>query len=219
MAEIIQATASYPNLVEPTVNRDFPNSPPKYSLTLLMDPNSQGFKDFIAEAQKLAVDKWKEHAGNILQLINTQRNLRCYGRGEESLTKTGAMRNGYAGKIYLNANSDKDHPPVILRRDENGVLKPVPEYERAEAAKRIYGGCKVNAVITPWLQDNAAGKAIRANLLYVEMAGDGEPLGDSTVAVDFGTLFGGPQAPVAPAPNAATPGGLPAFGGMPSFLS
>lgn len=219
MAEIINATASYPNLVEPTVNRDFPNSPPKYSLTVLMDPNSQGFKDFMAEAQKMAVDKWKEHTPNILQLIQTQRNLRCFGRGEESLTKAGATRNGYVGKIYLTASSDKDHAPVILRRDENGVLKPVPEYERMEAAKRIYGGCKVNAVITPWLQDNAAGKAIRANLLYVEFAADGEPLGDSSVSVDFGTLFGGPQAPAAPAPTAAVPGGMPNFGGLPSFLS
>lgn len=217
MAEFTGERASFPNLVEPTVNRDFPNSPPKYSITILVEPDSKGFKDFIAEAQKLAVEKWKEHAGNILNNINGQRNLRCYGRGEESLSKSGAMRNGYAGKIYLSANSDANHPPVILTRDANGVLKPVPEYERAEYAKKIYGGCRVNAVITPWLQDNAAGKAIRANLLYVEFARDDEPLGD-TVQVDFNTLFGGPVAPTTAAPNAAAPGGLN-FPGLPSFLS
>jgi len=218
MAEFINERVSFPNLVEPTPNRDFPNSPAKYSVTLLMDPNSKGFKDFMADAQQQAVAKWKEHAPNIINLIQSQRNLRCFGRGEEALTKTGAMRNGYAGKIYLSANSDANHPPVMLTRDANGVLKHVPEYERAEYAKRIYGGCRINAVITPWLQDNAAGKAIRANLLFVEFARDDEPLGDTTVQVDLNSLFGGPVAPAPASPTTAVPGGMN-FPGLPSFLS
>lgn len=214
MSIIIQAvTAAYPTLVEPTVNRDFPNSPAKFGMTLLMDPNHPGFAQFMAEAQKMAQDKWKEHAPNVLNLIQSQRNLRCFGRGEEALTKTGALRAGYAGKIYLSCSSDKDHPPQIVKR-EGGIVKVAHDLERQELAKRIYGGCLVNVAISPWLQDNAAGKAIRCNLHAVEFAGDGEPLGDGS-SVDVASLFG---SITPPATTMSAAGGM-TFPGMPSFLS
>jgi nitrite reductase/ring-hydroxylating ferredoxin subunit len=71
--------------------------------------------------------------------------------------------------------------------------------------------------ISPWLQDNAGGRAVRCNLHAIEFAADGEPLGDSS-GVDVKSLFGTIPAPTIPATPAAVPGGM-SFPGLPSFLS
>jgi len=72
--------------------------------------------------------------------------------------------------------------------------------------------------ISPWLQDNAGGRAVRCNLHAIEFAKDGEPLGDGGGSVNVANLFGSIPAPAAASPTAAVPGGMN-FPGLPSFLS
>jgi hypothetical protein len=219
MTVILQnVRASFPRIVEPEINKSFPNSPAKYSMNIILPKGHPGMDQFMAEVQALAVEKWKEHAATILGMANGNKKLRCYGAGEEVMnTTTFEVYKGYPGMIYLSAASDKDHPPQIVKRDANGLAQVAHDMERQELAKRIYGGCYVNVAITPWLQDNAGGRAVRCNLHAIEFAADGEPLGDSG-GVDVKTLFGSVPAPAAAAPTAAVPGGM-SFPGMPSFLS
>ena len=211
--------ASFPRIVEPEINKSFPNSPAKFSMNLILPKDHPGVAEFMAEVQKLALDKWKEHAQVILGMANANKKLRCYGAGEEVINSTTfQVYPGYAGMLYFSAGSDKDHPPQIVKRDANGIAQVAHDLERQELAKRIYGGCYVNVAISPWLQDNAGGRAVRCNLHAVEFAADGEPLGDSAGGVNVANLFGSIPAPAAAAPTAAVPGGLN-FPGLPSFLS
>lgn len=211
--------ASFPRIVEPEINKSFPNTPPKYSMNLIIPKDHPGMAEFMKSVQALAVDKWKEHAGTILQMANGNKKLRCYGAGEEVMNSTTfEVYKGYPGMLYISAGSDKDHPPQIIKRDSNGLAQAAHDLERQELAKRIYGGCRVNVAISPWLQDNAGGRAVRCNLLAIEFAGDDEPLGDGGGATNVAGLFGNIPAPVA-APAAAPAAGGMTFPGMPSFLS
>jgi hypothetical protein len=133
-------------------------------------------------------------------------------------TKTFAIYKGYEGSLYLSCSSDKDHPPVVVKRDANGLAQPTHDMERQEAAKKFYGGCIVNVAVSPWLQDNAGGRAVRCNLHAIEFVRDGEPLGDGAAAADIASMFAGVAAPAPAAATGATPGAM-AFPGMPSFLS
>ena len=210
---------SFPRIVEPEINKSFPNSPAKYSANFILPKDHPAFAEFMKEVQALAADKWKEHAQVILQMAHGNKKLRCYGAGEEVMNSTTfQVYSGYPGNIYISAGADKDHPPQIIKRDMNGLAQVAHDIERQELAKRIYGGCYVNAAISPWLQDNAGGRAVRCNLLAVEFAADGEPLGDGGGATNVASLFGNIPAPAAAPAAAATPGGM-TFPGMPSFLS
>jgi hypothetical protein len=211
---------SFPRIVEPEVNKSFPGSPAKYSANIILPKDFPKMADFMAEVNKLAAEKWKEHAAVILQMAMGNKKLRCFGPGEEVInTKTFAIYKGYEGNLYLSCASDRDHPPVVVKRDANGLAQPTHDMERQEAAKRFYGGCIVNVAVSPWLQDNAGGRAIRCNLHAIEFVRDGEPLGDGASAgADIASMFAGVAAPAPAAATGATPGAM-AFPGMPSFLS
>ena len=75
----------------------------------------------------------------------------------------------------------------------------------------MYGGCRVNAAIKPWLQENKYGRGVRCDLVAIQFANDDKPFGEA--ATDASGLFGavGGNAPAAPA--------FAAMPGLPSFLS
>jgi hypothetical protein len=88
-----------------------------------------------------------------------------------------------------------------------------------QLARKMYGGCRVNAAVKPWLQENKHGRGIRCDLVAVQFAGDDTPFGEG--AVDASNLFG---AVAGAAPAGFAPAGMPAApfpgasGGMPPFL-
>lgn len=78
---------------------------------------------------------------------------------------------GYAGTMSLKASSNKrvmvvDRDKTPLTQDDN----------------KIYAGCRVNAVIELWAQNNNYGKRINANLLGVQFLKDDEPFADGEKA-------------------------------------
>jgi hypothetical protein len=88
----------------------------------------------------------------------------------------------------------------------------------------MYGGCRVNAAIKPWPQDNKHGRGIRCDLIAVQFAGDDTPFGEGNVDASgmFGAVAGGApagvpgfaaQAPAMPAAPFGAPAGLPSFFG------
>lgn len=177
---------SFPKLIEASAPQ--PGADPKFSADFIMAPNDVGYAKFMGEVGKLAAEKWKEHASNVLGLMQNDRKLRCFGSGNEKIDKkTYAPWKGYANMIYLTANSNADRPPKIIRADGSPIDNN-NTLERQQYARKLYGGCYVNAVVRPWLQDNQFGRAVRCELIAVQFAGEGEAFGEGEV--DLTGVFG-----------------------------
>ncbi len=203
---------SFPHIVEPRASLDNPAAPKKYSADFIMEQNHPGFQQFMQLYAKLAAAKWGEHANNVMQLIQSDRKLRCYGAGNEKIDKkTFQPYKGYANMAFIAAN--KDQAPQMIQSDGTAVDSANTMAYQA-IARKMYGGCYVNAAVRPWLQENKHGRGIRCDLVALQFAADGEAFGEGVV--DATPLFGA----VAGAPVAAAPGvQMPAAPfQMPSFL-
>ena len=162
-----------------------------------MPSNDAGLAKFMGVVGKMATDKWKEHAQAVLQIVQNDRKLRCYGQGSEKIDKkTYKPYLGYEGMAYLTASSNADRPPKIVRADGTPIDN-ANTMERQQAARKLYGGCYVNAAVRPWPQDNQFGRAVRCELIAVQFASDGEPFGEGEVDLDgvFGAVQGNDDMP------------------------
>ena len=215
MEEIIYLTnarLSFPHLVEPRASTDNPAAPKKYSADFIIEPSNPGFAQFMQRYQEMAVAKWGEHANQVMQLIQADRKLRCYGSGAEKIDKKSFQPySGYAGMVFVAAN--KDQMPQMIQADGKPVeAGNVMAYQAL--ARKMYGGCYVNVALKPWLQENKHGRGVRCDLVALQFAKDGEAFGEGVA--DASGMF----APVvAAAFGAATPNGLPGIPGLPSFLN
>jgi hypothetical protein len=205
MSELIQMTnvrLSFPKLIEAVAPNTPPNAAKKFGADLIMAPNHPDYARFMAEVGQGATAAWKEQAGPILQMLQNDRRLRCWGNGNEKIKKdTLKPYNGYEGMIYLTTSMNEDRPPIMIRADgtecDNGNTM-----ERTALARKLYGGCYVNVAVSPWIQDNQFGRAVRCNLVAVQFAKDGEPFGEGTPNVTG--MFGAVAQP-APVPATTLP--------------
>lgn len=84
---------------------------------------------------------------------------------------------GYAGCMSLKASNNKR--PLVIDKDTSPLT---------EDDNKIYAGCRVNAIVELWPQNNSYGKRINANILAVQFSKDDAPFGDggtSASADDF----------------------------------
>jgi hypothetical protein len=172
----------------------------------------------MARYAALALEKWKEHANTVMGMIQNDRKTRCFGQGSEKVNKkTFLPYDGYAGNVFITAG--RDTAPQMIQADGSPV-DPSNTMAYQALARKMYGGCRVNAAVKPWPQDNKHGRGIRCDLIAVQFAGDDTAFGEG--AVDASGLFGS----VAGASPAGFGGGNPypampaaPFGGLPSFLA
>ena len=204
---------SFPHLAEPQrqVNEQTGKERISYNCEFIMAQDHAGFQQFMQKYGALAVEKWKEHANTVMQMIQNDRKTRCYGRGEEKVNKkTFQPYDGYAGHVFITAG--RDSQPQMIQADGTPI-DPANTMAYQALARKMYGGCRVNAAVKPWLQDNKHGRGIRADLIAVQFAGDDKPFGEG--AVDASNLFGAvAQAPAGmfgAAPAAAPAMPLPPF--------
>ncbi len=143
------------------------------------------------------------------------RKSRCYGSGNEKLSKkTYKPYDGYDGHMYITVG--RDTPPQIIQADGKPI-DPANTMAYQQLTRKMYGGCRVNAAIKPWLQDNSHGRGVRCDLIALQFAGDDVAFGDGGT-VDVTGIFGAVAAPAGPSAAPAMP--VPPFmQGMPSFLS
>lgn len=80
---------------------------------------------------------------------------------------------GFAGNWSLKAANNVR--PKIINRDKSQL---------SEEDGVMYAGCYVNAVISVWVQNNAYGKRVNANLLGIQFVRDGEPFSGGRAASD-----------------------------------
>lgn len=250
MSELIllsNVRLSFPHLAEPQRQKgDDGTERVSYNCEFIMAPDHPGFKNAMEVVGKMALEKWGANAGNVLSMVNQDRKKRGYGNGSEKINgKTFAPYDGYANNVFVTAGS-KNMPQMIG-----------PDGKPADAtntmacqmlARKMYGGCRVNAAVKPWLQENKHGRGVRFDLVAVQFYADDTPFGEGAVdasglfaaapaatsaAVGFESFTGAPAAP-APGPQWAVPGapaapqqmpGVPFPGaaapapGLPSFLS
>lgn len=212
MSEVIHLSnvrLSFPKLIEAIAPPTPPNSAKKFGADLIMPPDHPDFLRFMQAVAIAAAEAWKGQSQQILELIQKDRRLRCYGMGSEKIKKdTLQPYQGYEGMAYLTTSMNEDRPPVMIRADGTSCDNS-NTMERTELARKLYGGCYVNAAVSPWIQDNQFGRAVRCNLIAVQFAKDGESFGDG--AVNLTGMFGAVAAPAA----APSPAGL----SIPSFLA
>lgn len=80
---------------------------------------------------------------------------------------------GCEGMWAVKASNNKR--PTVINRDKTPLV---------EEDEVLYAGCYVNAIIDGWFQNNQFGKRVNANLLGVQFAKDGEPLGSGGQTAD-----------------------------------
>ena len=209
MSEILMLSnvrLSFPQLTEPRAFQE--GQPKKYSADLIMSVDSPEFKSIMQLVSQMAQAKWGENAGAVLQMVQTDRKLRCFGMGTEKIDKkTFKPYHGYEGMAYINGNN-ANMPQMI---ESSGKAVPIDNTMAYMAqARKMYAGAFVNAAIKPWIQENAFGRGIRCELVALQFSKDGEPFGEGNV--DASSLFGA----VAGAPaGVAAPAGL----AFPSFMN
>ena len=209
MSDIIflsNVRVSVPNLVEPQRNQT-PDGKVKlsYNAEFIVPADHPAFGQFQQAVAKLAQAKWGEHANQVLQLIDQDKRLRCFGNGNEKVNKkTFQPYDGYAGNMYISAG--RNTPPQMIQADGKPI-DPNDSMAYQQLARKIYGGCRVNAAVKPWLQDNTYGRAVRCDLVAIQFAGDDKAFGEG--AVDVSGMFGAVQAGSAPA--STTMPNLPPF--------
>lgn len=192
---------SFPKLIEPEAPKGTPNAEKKFSCDLILPHGDTRFAQFMEQVGVTATEKWKEHAGSVLQLCQNDRKMRCYGSGSEKIDKkTFKPYTGYDNAVYISASASESKPPVMVDNSGN----PCPSENtmlRKELARKLYGGCYVNVALRVWPQDNQFGRAIRCELVAVQFAKDGEPFGEAPPDLTgmFGAVSGAP-APAADAP-------------------
>lgn len=219
MSEVIYLSnvrLSFPKLIEAQAAADTPNAAKKFGADLLMQSNDPQFAKVMEEIGKVASEKWKELAGNVLQVCQSDRRLRCWGQGTEKVDKkTYKPYVGYENAVYVSASSNEDKPPQMIRGDGT-ICDNANTMERTALARKLYGGCYVNVAIRPWPQDNQYGRAVRCELIAVQFAKDGEPFGEGQV--DLTGKFGAVQQPAAPASAAQPFPFAPAAGANPPWM-
>ena len=222
MSEIIYLSnvrLSFPHLAEPQrqVNEATGKERISYNCEFIMPQDHAGFTQFVQRYGSMVLEKWKEHAQTIMGMIQNDRKLRCFGRGEEKINKkTFQPYDGYAGNVFI--TSGRESQPQMIQADGRPV-DPSNTMAYQQLARKMYGGCRVNAAVKPWLQENKHGRGVRCDLIAVQFAGDDTPFGEGAVDASnlFGVVAGAAPAGFAPAgmPAAPFPG---ASGGMPPFL-
>jgi hypothetical protein len=208
---------SFPHLAEPQrqINELTGKERISYNCEFIMPQDHAGFGQFMAKYGAMSLEKWKEHANTVMQMIQGDRKTRCYGRGEEKVNKkTFQPYDGYAGSVFITAG--RDSQPQVIQADGQAI-DPTNSMAYQQLARKMYGGCRVNAAVKPWLQDNKHGRGIRCDLIAVQFAADDKPFGEG--AVDASNLFGAVAG--APAGMFSPTAAMPAapFAGLPSFLT
>jgi hypothetical protein len=207
----------FPHLADPQkqVNEVTGATRISYNCEFLMPQDHPGFQQFMARYGALALEKWKEHAQAVMGMIQQDRKTRCFGQGNEKVNKkTFQPYDGYAGNVYITAG--RDSAPQMIQADGTAI-DPNNTMAYQTLARKMYGGCRVNAAVKPWTQDNKHGRGIRCDLIAIQFAADDKPFGEGVA--DASNLFGAvQQAAVSGFAASAQPAMPAAPFGMPSFL-
>lgn len=162
---------SYPDLYKPGKPMNDGDAP-KYGAQFIFDSDSEAAAAAKAamtqEAQTVFGQNWQAIVSSM------EKSKKCVRNGNDNLTKDGAVRDGYGGKLYLVARNKAKPLLIGPRKGADGNFPVLTEEDG-----KPYGGCYVNVKV-----DIKAMKAkekipnqIYATLRTVQFVSDGEAFG------------------------------------------
>jgi hypothetical protein len=173
MAQVIlkNVRLSYPDLFKPGKPMN-DGDVPKYGGQFIFDADSEAAK---VAKQALIQAAQETFGANWQAIVNAmEKSKKCVRKGDDNLTKDGAIRDGYGGKLYVVARNKAKPLLIGPRRGPDGQFPVL-----TEDGGKPYGGCYVNVKV-----DIKAMKAkdkipnqIYATLLTVQFVADGEAFG------------------------------------------
>lgn len=157
---IKDARLAFPNLFEATtVNGE---GAPRYSATLILPADHPQLEEIRAKQIAVAKAKWLDKAPAIMKGLDKQDRLALHDGDVK------AKYDGFAGNFFIAASAQENKPPTVVDRDRSPL---------SARSGRPYAGCFVNASIELWVQDNAYGQRINAQLRGVQFLRDGDSFG------------------------------------------
>jgi hypothetical protein len=196
-------------------------SAPKFSSVIFVPETAQ---EVLQSVQAVMWELVQKEFGQTAQMV--WQELAASNKLALRSGATKASQEGFLGNFFINANAKPERPPGLfhkyLKPDGSGVV----ELSRPQSV--IYSGCYVNVQLNLWVQNNAHGKRVNAELLAVQFADDGDAFGGGAsadtsvfggVAAPSPAGFGAPQQPATPgfgapaaAPGFGAPAAAPGFG-------
>ena len=196
---------SFPHLAEPQKQRNEVTGKERisYNAEFIMPQTHPGWQKTMQVYGQMITATFAEHAPTVMQMIQNDRKLRGFGAGAEKVNKkTFKPYDGYEGQMFITAGSERQ--PQIIQGDGTPV-DPMNTMAVQQLARKLYGGCRVNAAVKPWVQKNQHGNGFRFDLVAVQFFKDDAPFGEGVV--DASGLFGAVQQAAGPtASGAAMPG-------------
>ncbi len=203
---------SFPHLAEPQKQRNEVTGKERisYNAEFILPQTHPGWQKTMEVYGKMITATFAEHAPTVMQMIQNDRKLRGFGAGAEKVNKkTFKPYDGYEGGMFITAGSERQ--PQIIQGDGTPV-DPMNTMAVQQLARKLYGGCRVNAAIKPWVQKNQHGNGFRFDLVAVQFFKDDAPFGEGVV--DASGLFGAVQPAAGPTASGAT---MPGFMGGAGF--
>lgn len=154
---------------------------PRYEGTFIFDENSAPHIAVRDAMIAVAQEKWPQGWQNIVQALG--KDKKCLRKGNENLDKSGQIRQGYEGKMYVSA-TNKLRPPVVqpVAKKPDGKGGFVPNLFDTPTPL-VYRGVWVNANIDVYAS-TAFGNAIFAQLIGVQYVRPGEAFGGGMVSAE-----------------------------------
>lgn len=204
---------SFPHIAEPQKQRNDVTGKERIShnAEFILPATHPGWQKTMQVYGQMMVATFAEHANTVMQMIQNDRKLRGFGVGTEKINKkTFKPYDGYEGQMFITAGSERQ--PQIIQADGSPV-DPMNTMAVQQLARKLYGGCRVNAAVKPWVQKNQHGNGFRFDLVAVQFFKDDAPFGEGVV--DASGLFGAVQQAAGPsASGAAMPGFMGGFGAV-----
>lgn len=148
----------------------FADSDPRYSCSILFEPNGETHKAVRAAIDAEAALKWGQKAPGIVKAMITS-NDACLKDGN-----TKAQYSGFEDMFFVSASQAEDRGRPDIR---NAKGLPVA----AGDAGAPYSGCYVVAILDLWAQDNQYGKRVNASIAGIQFWKHGDPFGGSAMPV------------------------------------
>lgn len=144
----------------------------KHGANFLMEKGTEGTKANQAKIKKAGHDaKVKKWGANESSWPKLKPEKLCLRDGDLEDYE------GYEGNLYLSANSERKPQVITNRKGKDGRW-----IEATEGGQNSpYSGCRVNALVRLWVQDNEHGKRLNASLEVVQFLADGPAFGAAPV--------------------------------------
>lgn len=141
---------------------------PAWGAKFPIDPKSAHVKAIEDGMLEAAKGKWEKDGEAVLEMLKEDKKV-AFERKPYKSKKNGEVYHGFEGMFTLGSRTptSKTQPTTFDKYGE-------PVTDKAAIERMFYDGCRVNAKVEVWAQDNKFGRRINCSLLGVMFAGDGQ---------------------------------------------